>query len=31
LRRPADFMPVEQRPQTPREIHEILQRIPRIG
>jgi hypothetical protein len=27
----ADFMPVEQRPQTPRQIHEILQRIPRIG
>jgi hypothetical protein len=31
LRRPSDFMPVEQRPQTPRQIHEILQRIPRIG
>lgn len=27
-RNPADFMPVEQRPQTPEQMHEILQRIP---
>jgi hypothetical protein len=28
-RKPFDFMPVEQRPQTPEQIHEILQAIPR--
>jgi len=31
VRKPSDFMPVEQRPQTPEQIHETLQRIPRIG
>lgn len=28
--KPADFMPVEQRPQTIKEIHDTLQRIPRM-
>ena len=31
VRKPADFMPVEQRPQTPKEIHEMLMRIPVVG
>lgn len=26
-RRPADFMPIEQRPQSPQEMHSILQSI----
>ena len=30
-RRPEDFMPVEKRPQTPQQIHEMLQRIPRVN
>ena len=29
--KPQDFMPVERRPQTPQQIHDILQRIPRTG
>lgn len=31
LRHPKDFMPVESRPQTPQQIHDILSRIPRVG
>ena len=31
IRKPEDFMPVEARPQTPQQIHDILQRIPKAG
>jgi hypothetical protein len=28
-RKPSDFMPVDQRPQTPEQMHRILQNIPK--
>jgi predicted ATPase len=31
IRKPQDFMPVEARPQTPQQMHDILQSIPRAS